>query len=73
MTEFSPGRDIQAISHVNVVVDDIEVAAEFYGTVLGFEQAVNAAGPWIIRVWIWHRSPATPVLTTAGLAWTFAF
>ena len=45
MTEFSPGRDIQAISHVNVVVDDIEVATEFYGTVLGFEQAVNAAGP----------------------------
>ena len=45
MTEFSPGRDIHAISHVNVVVDDIEVAAEFYGTVLGFEQAVNAAGP----------------------------
>ncbi len=45
MTEFSPGRDIQAISHVNVVVDDIEVATEFYGTVLGFEQAVNAGGP----------------------------
>ena len=45
MTEFSPGRDIQAISHVNVVVDDIDVATEFYGTVLGFEQAVNAAGP----------------------------
>mgnify|MGYP003693756061 CR=1 FL=1 len=36
-------------------------ATEFYGTsVLGFEQAVNAAvAPWIIRVWIWHRSPAT--------------
>jgi catechol 2,3-dioxygenase-like lactoylglutathione lyase family enzyme len=26
-------------------VDDIEVATEFYGTVLGFEQAVNADGP----------------------------
>ena len=45
MTEFSPGRDIQAIPHVNVVVDDIEVATEFYGTVLGFAQAVNAGGP----------------------------
>ncbi len=45
MTEFSPGRDIQATSHVNVVVDDIEVATEFYGTVLGFEQAMNPAGP----------------------------
>lgn len=39
MTDFAPRRDLQAISHVNVVVDDIEVATEFYGTVLGFEQA----------------------------------
>jgi catechol 2,3-dioxygenase-like lactoylglutathione lyase family enzyme len=45
MTEFAPGRDVQAFSHVNVVVDDIEVATEFYGTVLGFERAVNADGP----------------------------
>jgi catechol 2,3-dioxygenase-like lactoylglutathione lyase family enzyme len=45
MTDFLPRRDIQAISHVNVVVADIEVATEFYGTVLGFEQAVNADGP----------------------------
>ena len=45
MTEFTPRRDIQAISHVNVVVDDIEVATEFYRTVLGFEQAANADGP----------------------------
>src|SRR5262249_12820085 len=35
----------QAISHVNVVVADIEVATEFYRTVLGFEQAANADGP----------------------------
>ena len=41
MTEFTPRRDVQAISHVNVVVDDIEVATEFYRTVLGFEQAVQ--------------------------------
>jgi hypothetical protein len=38
MTEFSPGRDVQAISHVNVVVDDIEVATEFYGTVLSLSR-----------------------------------
>jgi catechol 2,3-dioxygenase-like lactoylglutathione lyase family enzyme len=45
MTEFAPGRDVQAFSHVNVVVDDLEVATEFYATVLGFERAVNADGP----------------------------
>jgi len=32
MTDFNPRRDVQAISHLNVVVDDIEVATEFYGT-----------------------------------------
>ena len=45
MTEFSPRRDVQAISHINVVVDDMEAATEFYGTVLGFEPASNADGP----------------------------
>jgi catechol 2,3-dioxygenase-like lactoylglutathione lyase family enzyme len=45
MAEFTPRRDIQAFSHVNIVVDDIEVATEFYGTVLGFERASNADGP----------------------------
>jgi len=45
MTDFSPRRDVYAISHINVVVDDIEVATEFYRTVLGFDQAVNADGP----------------------------
>jgi catechol 2,3-dioxygenase-like lactoylglutathione lyase family enzyme len=44
MADFIPYRDVQAISHVNVVVDDIEVATEFYRTVLGFEQATNADG-----------------------------
>jgi catechol 2,3-dioxygenase-like lactoylglutathione lyase family enzyme len=44
MTDFTPRRDVQAISHVNVVVDDIEVATEFYRTVLGFEEASNADG-----------------------------
>jgi catechol 2,3-dioxygenase-like lactoylglutathione lyase family enzyme len=45
VTDFAPRRDVQAISHVNVVVDDIEVATEFYATVLGFDQAANADGP----------------------------
>ena len=45
MTDFTPGRDIKAISHLNVVVDDIEAATGFYGTVLGFERAANADGP----------------------------
>ncbi len=49
MTGFVPMRDIQAISHLNVVVDDIEVATEFYRTVLGFEQATNAEGPMDYR------------------------
>ena len=49
MTDFVPRRDVQAISHVNVVVDDIEVATEFYRKVLGFEQAANAAGPMDYR------------------------
>jgi catechol 2,3-dioxygenase-like lactoylglutathione lyase family enzyme len=45
MTDFAPRQDVQAISHLNVVVDDIEVATEFYGTVLGFEPSANADGP----------------------------
>jgi catechol 2,3-dioxygenase-like lactoylglutathione lyase family enzyme len=45
MTGFTPQRDIQAISHVNIVVDDIEVATDLYRTVLGFERASNAGGP----------------------------
>ncbi|MGN6170702.1 MAG: VOC family protein, partial [Solirubrobacteraceae bacterium] len=35
---------VQALSHVNVVVDDLEVATEFYSSVLGFEQAANDDG-----------------------------
>jgi catechol 2,3-dioxygenase-like lactoylglutathione lyase family enzyme len=45
MTDFAPRRDVHGISHLNVVVDDIEVATEFYRAVLGFEQAVNDDGP----------------------------
>ena len=44
MTGFAPRRDVQAISHLNVIVDDIDRAAEFYGTVLGFVPASNAGG-----------------------------
>jgi len=36
---------VLAVYHLNVVVADIGVATEFYGTVLGFERATNAAGP----------------------------
>ena len=28
MTDFIPGRDVQAISHLNVVVDDIEAGLD---------------------------------------------
>ena len=49
MPDFAPHRDIQAISHLNVVVDDIEEASEFYRTVLGFEPAFNAEGPMDYR------------------------
>jgi catechol 2,3-dioxygenase-like lactoylglutathione lyase family enzyme len=45
MTDFFPRRDVLGISHLNVVVEDIDVATEFYGTVLGFEPAVNDDGP----------------------------
>ena len=45
MTEFVPRRDVQAISHINVVVEDLDIATEYYGTVLGFERATNADGP----------------------------
>lgn len=45
MAAFAPQKDVKAISHFNVVVDDIEIATEFYHTVLGFEPAVNDDGP----------------------------
>lgn len=45
MATFNPRTGFQAISHINVVVDDIKVATEFYGTVLGFEPASNDDGP----------------------------
>lgn len=45
MIRFMPYRDIKGISHINIVVNDIELATEFYSTVLGFIVAKNDAGP----------------------------
>lgn len=39
-----PGKFVVGISHLNVVVEDIEYATEFYHRTLGFEQAHNARG-----------------------------
>ena len=39
-----PGLFVVGISHLNVVVEDIEYATEFYGRTLGFVQAHNARG-----------------------------
>jgi len=39
-----PGLYVVGISHLNVVVEDIEYATEFYGRTLGFVQAHHARG-----------------------------
>ena len=39
-----PGLYVVGISHLNVVVEDMEYATEFYGRTLGFVQAHNARG-----------------------------
>ena len=39
-----PGLFVVGISHLNVVVEDIEYATEFYRRTLGFEQAHNERG-----------------------------
>ena len=44
MTDFVPGRDVQAISHLNVVVDDIEAATEFYALVVASGATNREAG-----------------------------
>jgi catechol 2,3-dioxygenase-like lactoylglutathione lyase family enzyme len=75
MTDFTPRRDVQAISHPNVVVDDIDVATEFYATVLGFAQATNADGPMdypgidlasFARDTLPRRSPHVPISSSTG-------
>jgi catechol-2,3-dioxygenase len=42
MNAFDPRQDLLAISHLNVVVENIEVATELYTSVLGFAIAANA-------------------------------
>ncbi|MBI4367655.1 MAG: VOC family protein [Deltaproteobacteria bacterium] len=49
MSAFLPAHAIHGISHVNIVVDDIEIATELYGSLLGFEPARNADGPMDYR------------------------
>lgn len=40
----NPRISILGLSHINIVVDDVERAAEFYSRTLGFEQAYNKDG-----------------------------
>ncbi|NOX70239.1 MAG: hypothetical protein GXP15_13705 [Gammaproteobacteria bacterium] len=42
--EPDPGLYVVGISHLNIVVEDIEYATEFYQRTLGFVQAHNARG-----------------------------
>ena len=39
-----PGQFVVGLSHLNVVVEDIQYATEFYRRTLGFEQAYNERG-----------------------------
>ncbi len=39
-----PGLYVVGISHLNVIVEDLEYATEFYGRTLGFVQAHNERG-----------------------------
>lgn len=43
-SKADPGLYVVGISHLNVVVEDIEYATEFYGRTLGFLQAHNERG-----------------------------
>ena len=42
--QADPAKFVVGISHLNVVVEDIEYATEFYQRTMGFEQAYNARG-----------------------------
>ena len=63
MSDFNPRRDVQAISHINVVVDDIEVVVSSFRAqsqpALGQqERACLVAGPCLTRQTSrgpWHR------------------
>lgn len=41
---FNPKLELIGISHINVVVDNVEEATTFYAHTLGFEQAKNTEG-----------------------------
>jgi len=45
MNDFDPRTSIRGISHINIVVNDIDIATKFYKDVLGFERATNHDGP----------------------------
>jgi len=42
--QVDPGLFVAGISHLNIIVEDIEYATEFYGRTLGFVQAFNERG-----------------------------
>ena len=42
--QADPTRYVVGLSHINVIVDDIEYASEFYRRTLGFQQAHNKDG-----------------------------
>lgn len=42
--EFTMSAQVLALSHINIVVDDLDKATEFYGRTLGFQMACNADG-----------------------------
>ncbi len=44
VSSYNPKKNVLGISHINVVVDDIEKATEFYARTLGFEPAFNDDG-----------------------------
>jgi len=39
-----PSKFVSAVSHLNIIVDDVDTAAAFYQRTLGFEQAYDADG-----------------------------
>jgi len=42
--DFFMGNQVVAYSHINVIVDDVEKASEFYQRALGFQMAYNCNG-----------------------------
>ena len=44
LTERDIGAFVLGLSHINVIVDDVDTAADYYQQVLGFERALDAQG-----------------------------